>query len=213
MNNCLEIHWEKKNFLARMIRDNEKKIETYKKKLKNPVNKRTGKPLAASTVKKYKMCLNVLEREVKNLKDFQNSLLKIDMGNNKIFPMPWRKHIFDIMRNGHQPFCENLIDIKKAISESACFQTFDLIKMTEFIFNYRKDNKFGQILSGLIIDYFKNVLDHIIEENSENQTPPKSKEPDVIDRIEKHLTDLGVLRPSSESIKEKSKIHHLSVAK
>ena len=139
------------------------------------------------------------------------------MGNNEIFLMPWGKHVFDIARNEHQPFLENLIDIKTSISNTTYFYHHDLVNMAKFILNYKKDKSAYDMVFGIILHSFKSVLDHIIDENMENQPTPKSKVTNLfptmeedLDLLNKRLTEIEWKRSkifSSEPIKKKSKSH------
>jgi len=223
-NMTLWIRWNEKNNLAKEIRDREKKIEKCRKKLSNPVNKRTGSPLAAPTIKKYQESLKFSISYFKKLKELQNSLLRVDIGNNDFFPSAGC--FCNLKTNSNNLFIKNLIDVKKTVSESTSFRKDGLINMVKFIFNCDNGNderrKSGECLTGLIVYYFNKMLDHIIEENSENQTPPKSKLTslfpsieDELDRVEKLVTEMEWKQSkifSSEPIKKTSK-HHLKVVK
>lgn len=130
-------------------------IKKCKKKLEHPINERTGKPLAATTIKKYQ----------RNLEDFEMRFQKLDRVAKGLSDSGIRSLIPVKFGNDFYSFFDDIVDIKESISKRSSFYADDLINMINFIFDQQKCKNNIEILVTSIVKSFIHILELIINEN------------------------------------------------
>ncbi len=137
-------------------------IKKLKKKLKKPINEKTGKLLKPETIRKYKARCKKLENYVQYSKDVCSKMLQA--GNGCSYPLSTFKDV-----DSYEDLIKELPKVKASIKQDKRFQTDELIKMAQFVlFHLDQDKTFGIFLCGSILSVFRGLLDHMTGVNTED---------------------------------------------
>ena len=150
-----------------------KKVKEYQDRLKNPVNKKTGKPLDPRTIKKYKSECERLKKTIPQLKDALDKINKIGYGCRYPYIIE-----SDFNFDKYEDLLKEFPKVKKAIEikmKNEGLPSFDLVQMTQFIL-YHQDAKreyknvgINLLCSGIAVEFI-NLIDSMIAEKGEQSS-------------------------------------------
>jgi len=156
--------WLSPKHILRIREQSLNDIKKYKKKLKKPINEKTGKPLKLETVRKYKARCKNLENYVQHSKGLCSKMLQA--GNDCSYPIITFK---DIER--YEDLLKELLKVKASIKQNKTFNSDELIEMTRFVlFHHGQDKTFRNFLCTAIFITFCGLVDHMTGVNGVKNT-------------------------------------------